>query len=207
MSHTNQERLYSTSACNRARRAQETSPLLLAMIILAVSSLLTTSCTTMEPQSAQGSSRHDSRSADHELVALAAQAQKKPLPPEQTEELLSTVGENWLFGQGFGETVLGVGLVVAFPPYAIYLLGNAAISYAGYEPLYITDALPEEPRQQWSTVYSSVTGVPGRISAALAGEEYRTKELARDEIKAALRAPPQEVSSLLEKSLLTRREP
>ncbi len=65
-----------------------------------------------------------------------------------------------------------VGTVVVFPPYALYLLGNAGLALAGYEPLYVTDALPGEARDAALTVYDGITSVPGRIAAGVAGEEF-----------------------------------
>lgn len=68
--------------------------------------------------------------------------------------------------------MLNIGTVVVFPPYALYLLGNAGVAFAGYEPLYVTDALPEPARKEVLGFYNGVTGVPGRVNALVAGEPY-----------------------------------
>jgi hypothetical protein len=106
----------------------------------------------------------------------------KPLPPEEAKGLLKDLGKNWFYGQGLGETALTVGTIVVFPPYAIYVLGNGALSMSGYEPLHVTDALPDEEKRQWNQIYDGVTQTPGRVSAAVAGEEYRTPEEAKARI-------------------------
>jgi len=108
---------------------------------------------------------------------------KKPLPPEKSEELLNEVGSNWLYGEGLGETALAAGSVVFFPPYAIYMLGNGILSLSGYEPIYVSDALPDEERDQWQDTYRSVVSGPGRLTSAVAGHEFRSQELAKERIK------------------------
>lgn len=111
---------------------------------------------------------------------------KRPLTPNETNELAGEVGGNWLYGQGFGEAVTAVGGVVLFPPYAIYLLGNGIISLSGYEPLYVTNLLPEEPRDGYNQFYDTVTSGPGRLSAGIAGEEYRNQEIIKERYKKIL---------------------
>lgn len=121
---------------------------------------------------------------DHEIIELV----KKPISPEKSGELLKQTGGNWFYGQGIGETAVNVGTSVVFPPYAIYYLGNMALSVAGYEPLYVTNALPEDSRDAVNGVYSGVTSAPGRLTAAVAGEEFRTKPAARARIKEVLKS-------------------
>ncbi|NMC63374.1 MAG: hypothetical protein GYA55_09445 [SAR324 cluster bacterium] len=117
-------------------------------------------------------------------MKLAKDVIQKPLPPEKTGELLEKVGSNWLFGQGIGETALMVGGIFVFPPYAIYVLGNGALQVAGYKPLHITDALPEDARNGWNYVYDSVTAVPGSMAASVSGQEYRQKDvIAQDYVR------------------------
>jgi len=87
---------------------------------------------------------------------------------------LRTYGRHWLYGQGVGRTIVNVGTVVLFPPYALYLLGNAGLALAGYEPLYVTSALPEPARDYTLAVYDGITSVPGRITARIAGEEFQS---------------------------------
>lgn len=105
-----------------------------------------------------------------------------PLSPEETEGLINEVGANWFYGQGLGETAVSAGAIVLFPPYAIYVLGNAMLSLNGYEEVRITDALPESGRAQWNSVYDHVTSVPGEITSGVAGEEFRDKEKARQQL-------------------------
>jgi hypothetical protein len=111
---------------------------------------------------------------------------EKPLTTTQAKEVLKESGANWLYGQGFGATLLNVGGIILFPPYALYLLMNAGISVSGYEPLYITNVLPEEPRETYHEAYDAVTSVPGRVAATVAGESYRTPEVAKERINAVM---------------------
>lgn len=108
-----------------------------------------------------------------------------PIPQEKINEqnageIVKEAGGNWLYGQGVGETVANAGGIILFPPYAIYLLGNAALSYNGYEPLEVTDALPENAKATWNAAYDSVTSSPGKLSAAVAGEEFRTQDVIKE---------------------------
>jgi hypothetical protein len=106
-----------------------------------------------------------------------------PLQPEEAEDLLGEVGENWLYGEGFGATLLNVGAVVLFPPYGLYLLGNGLISVAGYEPLEVTKMLPKEQEKDYKAFYSEVISAPGRLSAIIADEEYRDKATVKARMK------------------------
>lgn len=110
-------------------------------------------------------------------------AATKPLPPEKTKNLMSKVAGNWFYGQGLGETALTVGTVVAFPPYAIYVLGNGALSLAGYKPLHVTDALPEPGKEGWNSIYDTVTSGPGHVTAGLASKEFREKDVINQDMK------------------------
>lgn len=103
----------------------------------------------------------------------------EPLSPEETEGLLGEVGTNWFYGQGLGETALTAGTIFLFPPYAIYVAGNAILNVSGYEEIRVTDALPEEGKESWNAVYEGVTSVPGRVTAGVSGEEFRDKEKAK----------------------------
>lgn len=111
----------------------------------------------------------------------------KPLTQEERKEVLSQVGGNWFYGSGIGETALTIGTVAAFPPYAAIVLGNALLSFAGYEPLKFSDALPEGERESWSNTYDGIVSGPGRLTAAVAGEEYRTRERVESEFKEFLK--------------------
>ena len=105
-----------------------------------------------------------------------------PLPPEKADELLGEVGSNWLYGSGLGETAVAAGSIVVFPPYALYVLGNGILSLSGYEPIYVTDALPDEDREQWNEAYDSIVSSPGQLTSAVAGREFRNKEVAKEKI-------------------------
>lgn len=87
--------------------------------------------------------------------------------------------------------MLNVGTVVLFPPYALYLLGNAGVAFAGYEPLYVTDALPEPAKKEVLGLYNGVTGVPGRLNALVAGERYVQGAATN---RSGVAAPPREVT-------------
>ena len=108
---------------------------------------------------------------------------QKPLPPEEAQALLGEVGRNWWYGQGLGETAVEAGGIVLFPPYALYVLGNAALSVSGYEPIYITDALPEEDKVSYDKMYDTLTSVPGKVNADVAGERFVTKKVAKESLK------------------------
>jgi len=108
------------------------------------------------------------------------QVAEQPLSPDDTKELLDEVGENWLYGQGMGGTALTVGTVFVFPPYALWLAGNSVLSLSGYEPVRLSDALPEQQRVGWNKIYGGAASMPGRTAAAMAGEEYRSEEIIKE---------------------------
>lgn len=114
----------------------------------------------------------------------------KEMPPEQAKEVLNEVGGNFAYGPGLGDTAVNVGTVVVFPPYAIYLLGNAVLSLSGYEPVTVASMLPEESGKQWSDTYDHIVSGPGKVVAAVSGHEYRTREVADARLRRALEAPP-----------------
>ena len=103
---------------------------------------------------------------------ITAAAAERPPTSDELSQQLAVAGHRWFYGQGIGTTMLNVGTVVLFPPYAIYLLGNAGVAFAGYEPLYVTDALPEPAKKEVLGLYNGVTGVPGRLNALVAGEQF-----------------------------------
>jgi hypothetical protein len=109
-----------------------------------------------------------------------------PLEPEEAKALLGGVAENWVYGQGMGETALTAGTILLFPPYAALVLGNAVLDLSGYETIKFSDALPEDRREDWKNIYDSVTSAPGQVSAAIAGKEFRTPERSKEEIKKLL---------------------
>ena len=114
------------------------------------------------------------------------QAITKPLTPEETDELIDKVGDDFVYGPGLGKTALNVGAVVMFPPYAIYLVGNALLEVGGYEPIEISDALGKEGSANWDSAYETVISGPGRVTAAVAGREYKDQELIKDETQVFL---------------------
>lgn len=135
----------------------------------------------------QGAQPSEARgSADFNVLENAI---KNPISPEQTSELLDEVGSNWLYGQGFGETIMTVGTIAVFPPYALWVVGNAALQLSGEEPVEIADILPEEGGDVWRTTYDEIASVPGRTTAAVSGEQYRSHEVARERIEAVLNSP------------------
>ncbi|MCB0359878.1 MAG: hypothetical protein KDD44_09585 [Bdellovibrionales bacterium] len=105
-----------------------------------------------------------------------AYGRQAPPTLEGTAETIGEQGHQWFFGDGFGKTLASVGGVVAFPPYAIYLVGNAGLAMFGQEPLYVSNLLPPRPRNGVLFVYDAVTSVPGMIAASVSGEEFHTPE-------------------------------
>lgn len=105
------------------------------------------------------------------------------MPPEEAKELLGDLAGNWFYGRGIGETALSAGAIVVFPPYALYLLGNSVLSMSGYEPIYITDALPDDERRAFDSAYADLTSAPGKLNAAIAGKEFRTVERVDQSLK------------------------
>jgi hypothetical protein len=108
---------------------------------------------------------------------------KRPLTQEESEKLASEVGGNFIYGQGLGEALLNIGGIILWPPYAVYVLGNGAISLSGYEPLYVTNLLPETAKDSYDTGYVAVTSAPGKLSAAISQEEFRNQEVIKKRYK------------------------
>ena len=105
------------------------------------------------------------------LQELATGETAPPTMDEAGGEVQS-FGERWLFGHGMGRTMTTVGTAVIFPPYLLYVAGNAALSLAGYEPVYLTDALPDRAQEGVLFVYDEFTSVPGRVTSYFAGREF-----------------------------------
>jgi hypothetical protein len=116
----------------------------------------------------------------------------KPIPPEQAKEILSELGGNFAYGPGLGDTALSVGTVVVFPPYAVYLLGNALLSIGGYQPITVSSILPEEDGKQWSDTYDELVSGPGKMVAAMAGREYRSREVGKIKMQELLKRVEEE---------------
>jgi hypothetical protein len=110
----------------------------------------------------------------------------KEMPPEKAKEVLGEVGSNFAYGPGLGDAAVNLGAVVVFPPYIIYLLGNTALSLSGYEPVTVSSVLPEEQGRAWSDGYDTIVSGPGRMVAAMAGREYRSREVAQEKLREVL---------------------
>ncbi len=96
----------------------------------------------------------------------------KAVKDDTAGEQLEGIGTWWLFGPGLGHSILNIGTAVLFPPYALYLLGNAGLALAGEEPIKIVNILPHGPRELVSNSIDSVCSVPGRITSAVAQRPY-----------------------------------
>ena len=129
------------------------------------------------------------RKAEHPDPSLKLLS-NKPLTPDQTTQLLNETGKNWLYGETFGETLLTIGGIVVFPPFAVYVVSNAGLSLAGYETMKVADALPEPANDAWSESFSALASVPGRSAALVADEPYRDPKRARMEIEKILNQKP-----------------
>lgn len=147
-------------------------------IVLFFSLFMLCSCTALHPVESgapEGADTFDDRTEQPlgqlDLKKLAA----KPLPPEKAAETMSELGKNWFYGHGFGETLVAAGLIAAFPPYAIYAVGNAALEYGGYKPLYVTNLLPAKERYAWRESYDTFVSGPGRLAASANGEQFRDR--------------------------------
>jgi hypothetical protein len=116
--------------------------------------------------------------------SLQAQINATPaLTPEEAQMVLDETTKDIVYGEGLGEVAVNVGGSVLFPPYAVYVLGNALLSASGYEGIYFTDALPAEEREQWHATYSKIVAVPGRVAAEANGEEFRDAKTVQKNIE------------------------
>ncbi len=116
------------------------------------------------------------------IVQLATQ----PMTQEKRSAALKEAGKNWLYGEGLGSMALNVGTAVLFPPYALFLLGNVAISASGYEPLGVSTLLNNDAKEKWQSHYSDFVSGPGRIGAMIADEDYRDRKIAKEKLVEAL---------------------
>ena len=110
----------------------------------------------------------------------------KPLPPEKAKEVAGAVANNWFYGEGLGSTAITAGTCIIFPPYLAVVVGNAALSISGYEPISVSNMLTEEQGKDWSDAYETVASGPGRLTSAVAGKEYRTKEVIKTDYQKLL---------------------
>lgn len=116
------------------------------------------------------------RKRAHSTDPVMAELVQNPLPAEDSEELLNEIGKNWVYGPGLGCTAINIGTAIVFPPYAAYVLTNTVLTVSGYEPMYVSSLLPDEDREEFNQVHEEVCSVPGRVNAAVSGEEYRTRQ-------------------------------
>lgn len=87
-------------------------------------------------------------------------------------EKMEAMGDWWFFGPGIGHTILNLGSVVVFPPYALYLLGNATLALTGNEPVRIIDIFPSGPKEVVNEAIDGVCSVPGRMTSLIASRPY-----------------------------------
>jgi hypothetical protein len=130
---------------------------------------------------------HKKPAASADEMALVG----RPIPPEQAGEILDELGSNFIYGPALGETAVNVGTVVMFPPYALYLVGNALLSLSGYEPVTVSSILPEEEGKEWSEAVDGVFSGPGQVVAAMAGRESRSREVAEAKVRIILESLPE----------------
>jgi len=116
----------------------------------------------------------------------------KEIPPEQAQEILGEVGDSFVYGPSLGETITNVGVAILFPPYALYLVGNAILSVSGYEPVTVSSLLPEEEGKKWGDTVDTVMSGPGRMVAAMAGREARSREVTEEKMRQILTKLPNE---------------
>ena len=105
-------------------------------------------------------------------VSPIEQVSKRPLEEHEVQELNSRVVDSYVYGEGLGDSVIKVGTAVVFPPFLLVMLGNAALSATGHEPVGVSTFLPEKAAEGWNKAYSEVASAPGRVSAGVAGRDY-----------------------------------
>jgi len=101
----------------------------------------------------------------------------KELSPQQAEAVLDEVGTSFIYGPMLGETAANIGAVVLFPPYGLYLIGNAILSLSGYETVAVSSLLSKQAGESWNGALDTVFSLPGRVVAAVAGREARSREV------------------------------
>lgn len=105
-------------------------------------------------------------------IPKLASGEIQPLALEESKTEFARAGHEWLYGHGIGRTMLNVAGVVVFPPYLLYLLGNAGLELAGVGAVSPSDVLDDKPREHVEQFYGEVTSVPGRIAAGVAGVKF-----------------------------------
>ena len=96
----------------------------------------------------------------------------KAVNEKKVDEKLDGMTNWWLYGPGMGRTMLNVGTVIIFPPYALYLLTNAGLALSGFETIKPVEVLPDEPKEVVNKAFDDVTSVPGRVTAYFNDKEY-----------------------------------
>lgn len=117
--------------------------------------------------------------AEREIPAnqqLARMSIEGKLSPQQSREVLDTVHETSVYGSTIGEVTLKIAGSILFPPYGIYLLSRSVGKVAGADVPEATAVLPADEKRTWDAWYDDIASGPGRLAAAIAGQEYRTKE-------------------------------
>lgn len=142
---------------------------------------LLVSCVLASTISACGVVKEKPKSQVDEMSAVG-----KPMSNDQAKAVLGEVGGNFAYGPGLGDAAVNLGAVIVFPPYILYLLGNTALSLSGYEPVTVSSLLPEEQGKAWSNGYDTVVSGPGRVVAATAGREYRSREVGDERLRVLL---------------------
>jgi hypothetical protein len=125
------------------------------------------------------SANHSQNSSESAEMLKISQ---KQLPPDQAKEFLSDMAKNWFYGDGLGKTSMTLGTILAFPPYGLYVATNSVLELAGYEPMYLTNLLPQEEKNEYDFFYSAIASQPGKLAASVTGEEYRSPKVVNQRI-------------------------
>lgn len=88
------------------------------------------------------------------------------------DEKLNGMKEWWLYGPGMGKTMLNMGTTLIFPPYGLYLLTNAGLSFMGLQPIKPIEAIPDGPKEVIDEAFDDIISVPGRITALANDKQY-----------------------------------
>lgn len=127
-----------------------------------------------------GCSSSRSQQQTHHASATAELARlnlEHPLTPAESEKVLRTAKDSVMYGSTLGDVSFKLVSGILVPPYGIYLLGRGAWELvSGTKAPEVTDILPEKDKQMWDATYDDIVSAPGRVSAALAGKEFRTSD-------------------------------
>lgn len=81
--------------------------------------------------------------------------------------------KRWFFGPGIGETAYKVGASFAFPPAAVYFVGNSVLNAVGYKGFYVTELLPDPHKRIVQKNYYNVVSLPGTMTSTLARIDFQ----------------------------------